>query len=353
MIVKISDLLDIYNNEILKGVKNRKKILAFEKCKIEYLVYIKYILENGLYQGSSYNIFLVREPKIRVVMSESIINKIINHYVAKYILIPKLSKYLCKEITATRKGMGLSYAIKLLLSDIEKLKHFNKDIYVLKIDIKKYFYSIDYNILKSLIINDLTNEEYNLVCKIIDSTNYDYINQKINILEKEVNEKLPRYKNGVGLSLGGQVQQFFAIFYLYKFHHYIIHDLHLKYMLSYMDDYVIFSNDLDYLKICKNKIIDFIHSYNLEINEKKTYIVNLKNGFNFLGYNFRIINNKTIINLSENARNNIKKGIKKGIYRYQNNMITFEKYFYSVENYLHSYNFVNKDKINHIIDRYY
>ena len=64
MIVKISDLLDIYNNEILKGVKNRKKILAFEKCKIEYLVYIKNILENGLYQGGSYNIFLVKEPKI-------------------------------------------------------------------------------------------------------------------------------------------------------------------------------------------------------------------------------------------------------------------------------------------------
>ena len=51
--------------------------------------------------------------------------------------------------------------------------------------------------------------------------------------------------------------------------------------------------------------------------------------------------------------NNIKKGIKKGIYRYQNNMITFEKYFYSLENYFHSYSFVNKDKINHIIERYY
>ena len=210
MIVKISDLLDIYNNEILKGVKNRKKILAFEKCKIEYLVYIKNILENGLYEGSSYNIFLVREPKIRVVMSERIINKIINHYVAKYILIPKLSKYLCKEITAIRKSMGLTYAIKLLLSDIEKLKHFNIDIYVLKIDIKKYFYSIDHNILKSLIINDLTNEEYNLVGKIIDSTNYDYINDKIDILEKKVNQKLPMYKKNIGLSFGGQVQQFFA-----------------------------------------------------------------------------------------------------------------------------------------------
>lgn len=353
MIVKTSDLLDIYNNEIVKGVKNRKKILAFEKCKIEYLVYIKYILENNLYIKSNYNIFLVKDPKVRVVMSESIIDKVINHYVAKYILIPKLSKYLCKEITATRKGMGLTYAINLLLNNIEKLKYKSNNIYALKIDIKKYFYSINHDILKSLIINEFTTDEYNLVCKLIDSTNYEYINKKIDILEKSVNEKLPRYKNGVGLSLGGQVQQFFAIFYLYKLHHYIIHDLHLKYMLSYMDDYVIFSNDLNYLKICKNKIIDFIHSYNLEINEKKTYIVNLKNGFDFLGYNFRIINNKTIINLSANARNNIKKGIKKGINRYQNNMITFEKYFYSLENYFHSYNFVNKDKIKHIIERYY
>ena len=202
MIVKINDLLDIYNNEILKGVKNRKKILAFEKYKMEYLVYIKYILENNLYIKSNYNIFLVKDPKVRVVMSESIIDKVINHYVAKYILIPKLSKYLCKEITATRKGMGLTYAIKLLLSNLEKLKHKGKNIYALKIDIKKYFYSINHDILKSLIINKLTTDEYNLVCKLIDSTNYEYINKKIDILEKSVNEKLPRYKKVVGLSLG-------------------------------------------------------------------------------------------------------------------------------------------------------
>ena len=353
MIVKINDLLDIYNNEILKGVKNRKKILAFEKYKMEYLVYIKYILENNLYIKSNYNIFLVKDPKVRVVMSESIIDKVINHYVAKYILIPKLSKYLCKEITVTRKGMGLTYAIKLLLSNLEKLKHKGKNIYALKIDIKKYFYSIDHNILKSLIVNELDANEYNLVCKLIDSTNYEYINKRIDILEKEVSEKLPRYKNGVGLSLGGQVQQFFAIFYLYKLHHYIIHDLHLKYMLSYMDDYIILSNDLNYLKACKNKIIKYINSYELNINENKTCIANLKNGFNFLGYNFKIINNKTIINLSDNARKNIKKGIRKNIYKYQNNMITFEKYFYSIQNYKHSYSFVNKDKLKHIINRYY
>ena len=44
--VKISDLINIYENEIVKGVKNRKKILKFEANKIEYLIYIKNILEN-------------------------------------------------------------------------------------------------------------------------------------------------------------------------------------------------------------------------------------------------------------------------------------------------------------------
>ena len=147
MQVEISDLINIYENEIVKGVKNRKKILKFEANKIEYLIYIKNILENNLYKGSNYNILLVLDPKIRVVMSESIIDKIINHYVARYILIPKLSKYLCPEITATRENMGLSYAIKLLKKDIELLKGYNKKVYALKIDIKKYFYSINHEIL--------------------------------------------------------------------------------------------------------------------------------------------------------------------------------------------------------------
>ena len=112
-----------------------------------------------------------------------------------------------------------------------------------------------------------------------------------------------------------------------------------------MDDYIILSDNLNYLKVCKNKIIKYINSYKLNLNENKTCIVNLKNGFNFLGYNFKIINNKTIINLSDNARNNI--------YKYQNNIITFEKYFYSIQNYKLSYSFVNKDKLKHIINRYY
>lgn len=57
MKVSLFDLLEIYATEV------KKKILDFEKHKVEYLVDIKNVLENNLYDGGKYNIFLVFEPK--------------------------------------------------------------------------------------------------------------------------------------------------------------------------------------------------------------------------------------------------------------------------------------------------
>lgn len=85
-------LLDIYETEVKKNVRNKKKILDFEKHKMEYLVDIKNVLENNLCDCGKYNIFLVFEPKVRVIMALGIYDKIINHYVTRYILIPKLEK---------------------------------------------------------------------------------------------------------------------------------------------------------------------------------------------------------------------------------------------------------------------
>lgn len=146
MIVNISDLLNVYDNEIKKNVRNKKKIFEFERNKIQYLIDIKRMLEGGKYKGGKYNIFPVYKPKIRVVMSQSVYDKVINHYVTRYILMPKLEKYLNDRNCATRKDMGLSYAIELLKKDIECFKKYHK-FYFLKLDISKFFYNIDHNIL--------------------------------------------------------------------------------------------------------------------------------------------------------------------------------------------------------------
>ena len=63
-------------------------------------------------------------------------------------------------------------------------------------------------------------------------------------------------------------------------------------------------------------------------------------------------NKKTIIKLSSNTKKNIRKGIKRANYLYKNNIIKFNQYFSSIECFKNNYIFVNKDKVNHFIDRY-
>ena len=87
--------------------------------------------------------------------------------------------------------MGTSYALKMFKEKIEKFKKYD-NFYFLKLDISKYFYSINHEVLKSLLLNDFNEEEYDLVFKIIDSTNKDYVNRKISYLESKINEKLPK-----------------------------------------------------------------------------------------------------------------------------------------------------------------
>ncbi len=351
-IVTVKNLLNIYETEISKGVKNKKKLINFEKGKMCYINDMVTNILNETYKPNKYNIFLIYEPTLRLVMSSSIYDKVINHFVTRHILEPKLSKYLNNRNCATRKNMGTSYALKLFLSDIEKNKKYDK-CYFLKLDIKKYFYNIDHNVLKSMIKNDLDEDEFNLVCKLIDCTNEEYINEIINKYRKQGYE-IPIYKYDKGLSIGARTNQFFAILYLSKLQHYIIHNLHLKYIINYMDDYIIIHHNKEYLNNCLKEIENKLNNeYKLVLNKNKTYIKSFKEGIVFLGYNIKVINKKTIIKLSRNTKNNIKNKTKKLKYLYNNEQINFQSLFSSLSTYKNSYIFVNKYITRNIVNKYF
>lgn len=345
MEVNVYDLLDIYEKEISKNTKNKKKINNFERNKMENIYDIKNIIESGKYKVGKYNIFSINSPKYRIVMSINVKDKIINHYVARFILIPKLDKYLDIRNCATRKNMGYDYAIKLLIKYLEENKKCGK-FYILRIDISKYFYSIDHEVLKSLLKDKLDVDEYRIISDIIDSINDDYINEDIiriknKLLEddkkrsKEI-EEIPLIEKGKSLPIGNMTSQFLSIFYLYKLDHYIVNDLKLKYMVKYMDDYVIIFNDREYLKYALKVISSKLEKeYKLRINKRKTMKLDSYHGFEFLGYNFRVINNRVIINIKSDNKKSMKNNIKKLNYLYRNNLISYKKYFNSMSNYKH------------------
>ena len=351
MKVEVNDILNIYEKEVSVNTKNNKKIYNFEKNKIENIYDIKNILESNNYRVGNYNIFTINSPKYRIVMSLNIKDKIINHYVTRHILIPRLDKYLDMRNCATRRNMGYDYAIKLLKKYMEMNKKYDR-FYILKIDISKYFYSIDHNVLKELIKDKLNIEEYSIICSVIDSTNNSYINDRIekiknNLLLRDSNRsseinKLPRYEYDKGLPIGNMTSQFLSIFYLYQLDYYIVNNLKLKYMVRYMDDYIIISND-------RNKLIKSLYNikfilkdkYKLDININKTNIYNSYQEFEYLGYIFYVRNNKTIIKIRGENRRRRKRNIRKINYLYNNNYITYKRYFNSMNNYNNSYKYNN------------
>lgn len=283
----INFILNTYNI-IKKNTKNKNKLEKFEQNLSINLIDIKNKMnkENG-----KYNLFMIYEPKERLILSLNLKDKIINHMVG-YILFDVLEKSLIDSNVAVRVNKGTSYGIKLVKKYIKKL---NYNYYCLKIDIKKYFYSINHNILKDLLNKKIKDKLFlDIVYKIIDSSDEDYILE----YAKKHNISL---KKGYGLPIGNLTSQILGIFYLNKIDHYIKEELKIKYYIRYMDDMVLFHKDKNYLKFCLDKIIIYLKKYDLELNNK-TIIT--KNSLCFLGYRFY---NKKIKILSKNRRRIYKK----------------------------------------------
>lgn len=256
---------------IKKTCKNRRKVYYFSLNLNTNLMNIYKSLKNKKYKPGKYRTFMIFEPKPRLVMSQSVYDKIVNHFVTNYYLIPFLESSLIDSNVATRKEKGLSYAMSLLKKYFNKLLINNKDteIYCLKIDISKYFYSIDHEILlENLKKKILDKDVINLIELIISETNQDYVNNSIIKYNNEYNSDIPLYKEHKGLSIGAMSSQFLAIYYLNDLDHYIKEKLGCKYYIRYMDDFLILDTDKEHLKVIWQRIDEYLKSLKLKSNKK-------------------------------------------------------------------------------------
>ncbi len=158
------------------------------------------------------------------------------------------------------RGFGTSEGLRLLnnFHRICKVKY--GVYYVLKCDISQFFASIDHEILKKKVKRRIKEKDsLKIVYDIIDSEN-------------------------PGLGIGSMTSQILAIFYLNDMDHYIKEELKIKYYVRYQDDFILLHESKDYLKMCLEKIKEFLTKEKLTLN-RKTRIYKSTNNFIFLGRN--------------------------------------------------------------------
>ena len=325
-ITDIKNIKEMYDKKIKVNTKNKGKIERFDEHYTSNMARIKYLLDNKIYKPYKYNIFLVREPKVRLIMSQSITDKIVNHLVSKYFLVDVFEPLLIDNNIATRIGKGTHIGIKKVKECLRK--NINKDLYILKFDIKKYFFNLDHAI--------------NILDTIIDSTNHDYINKEIikiknreiskleksnssnkDKLIKEIND-IPLCREGVGCSIGSMSSQAFAVVYLHKLDDYIVEKLKPFLYIRYNDDGLLVYDNKDYLKYCLKEINRIVADYKLKLNNK-TRIYHIDEGFEFLGFKYIKKNNKLIVKVKNQTKKKFKRKMKNMYKLYTSGRIEIDK----------------------------
>lgn len=103
-ICNIENITDSFN-EVCRNTKNKRKVELLKEYKSIYISRIYFTLMHKSYKVGPYNKFTLFEPKKRIIVSQNVTDKIINHLIARYILYPALLPCLLDINVASRKGM--------------------------------------------------------------------------------------------------------------------------------------------------------------------------------------------------------------------------------------------------------
>ena len=361
-ITDIRNIISMYNTRVKINTKNKIKIEKFDEYYVSNITLVKNILDSKNYKPGKYNIFIIKEPKVRLIMSLNIIDKIINHLVCEYLLVDIFDNGLIDTNVATRVNKGTHYEYKKLVKYLNK--NISNKLYILKFDISKYFFNINHDIVKKIIRTKIKDKDaLNILDNIIDSTDSNYINEEIiKLKNNEINRiknsnnsnkdklikdimDIPLYKKGTGFAIGNPVSQAIAIIFLSYLDHYIKEKLNIPFYCRYCDDGILISDDKEYLKYCLKEIRRIINDYKLELNMKKTRIYSIDNGFEFIGFRFIRKNNKLLIKVKNQTKRKFKRKLKVLNKLYINGNINYDTFNQVKVSYLGHLKYGNCNKL--------
>lgn len=329
---KITDFGNLYKayRKSKSGKGFSKSSQRFQVAALDGIHQIKRRLETKTYEIGKYNEFTVYEPKERIIKAGSFVDKIVQHSLCDNVLIPALKNEFIRTNFAGQIGKGTLYGLNCLKAHMYlAYQKYGHDCWIIKADVSKFFYNINHNILKDMVRYFVKDDNVYWLCeKFVDST------------------------DGLGLPLGNQVSQVFALLYLSGLDHFITGELGVKYYGRYMDDFYLIVNSKAYAQWCLSTITEFVHTLNLELNEK-TQIIPFKNGIKFCGFHTYITENGIPIRKLKNENKRAaKKKFRKMARLVSDGKLSKDKFYESFEAWKNHISHGNCIKLGYEMDQY-
>ncbi|MGA0200497.1 MAG: RNA-directed DNA polymerase, partial [Prochlorotrichaceae cyanobacterium] len=234
-------------------------------------------LETRSYRPGSYHTFEIQDPKPRLISAAPYRDRVVHHALCN-IIVPLIDRSFIDDCYANREGSGSHRALR------QATKFVRASRYVLQCDIRKYFPSIDHEILKAILRQQIKcKDTLWLLDTIIDNSNL----QEPQIHYFPGDTLLTPLERRVGLPIGNLTSQFFANVYLNEFDHFVKESLKVRRYLRYVDDFLLLGDDRHFLATARGAIEGYLTDLRLRLHPIKTQLFETQHGVNFVG--FRII----------------------------------------------------------------
>jgi reverse transcriptase family protein len=268
-----------------KGKRTKAEVILYEKNLNENLKNLqKNLIKQDIPLGN-YRFFKIYDPKERLICAASFSDRVLHHAIIN-ITEPVFEKFQIYDSYACRKNKGAQAALLRALYFSRRFKYF------LKLDMKKYFDSISHIKLNLFLKKRIKDRDlFNLLKKIVAS--YSITQDR-------------------GLPIGNLISQYFANFYLSFFDRYAKEKLRVKGYIRYMDDVLLFSDNIEDIKLIQKKAKNFL-SCELDLTLKEEITDMVKNGIPFLGF---LVKPQGIY-LSQKKKKRLKKKIKDYVHKFK------------------------------------
>jgi retron-type reverse transcriptase len=259
---------------VLRGKRSQQCAGEFFLNFEHSLLRLQHDLRTHEYRPSGYRTFWITDPKPRLISAASFRDRVVHHALVQ-VIEPLFEIRFIHHSYACRKGKGTQRALQQFVTWARSSR------YVLKMDIKKFFPSLDHAVLKERIRRVIKDPHVLGLCDVI----IDRSNLQEPIVQHFPDDDLfaPLMRRH-GLPIGNLTSQFFANVYLDALDHFVKERLRVRRYLRYVDDFCCFADDKVFLVEMRHVIREFLFGLRVRLNEEKSRIRQVKEGIEFLGF---------------------------------------------------------------------